>query len=258
MKSRCTVRIFTRFLALACAGWMLAPVSRLAAESLPQNMTSHSGLATLPPEERGDLLMARQEYIAAIEAYREAEPNAVVFNKMGMAYHHMLAFDIAKKDYEHALVIRPDYPEAINNLGAADFAQGRYRQAIHLYRKALKLMPDSAVVAANLGTAYFARHKYSQGMEAYRTAFRLDPSVFQGDNTQIISGPTTSAERAHQDYCLAELFAQSGMKVQAIEYLRKALDEGFADRNRIMSDHVFDQLRNTAEFAQLMGEQKPN
>jgi len=254
MKSRFPVR----HLALACAALMLAPVSRLAAESLPQNTTARAGLDALPAEERGDLLMARQQYIAAIEAYREAAPDAAIYNKMGMAYHHMLAFDIARKDYEHALLIRPDYPEAINNLGAADFAQGRYRQAIHLYRKAIKLMPDSAIIAANLGTAWFAQHKYKRGMEAYRTAFRLDPTVFQNDSSQIISGPTSSAERAHQDYCLAELFAQSGMKAQAIEYLRKALDEGFADRNRLMTDHVFDQLRNTAEFAQLMGEQKPN
>jgi tetratricopeptide (TPR) repeat protein len=253
MKSRFPVRL----LVFACAGFVLAPLPRLAAASFPQSTTTHTGLDTLPAEERGDILMARQEYIAAIEAYREAPQDAQVYNKLGIAYHHMLAFDIARKDYERALLIRPKYPEAINNLGAADFAQGRYRQAIKLYRKALKLMPGSAVIAANLGTAYFARHKYVRGMEAYRDAFRLDPTVFQNDATQIISGPTTSAERAQQDYCLAELFAQSGMRSRAIEYLRKAFDEGFTDRNRVLTDHLFDQLRSTAEFAQLMGEQKP-
>jgi tetratricopeptide (TPR) repeat protein len=255
MKSRCPVRLF-RLLACACAPFLLVPANHLAAEALPQNTTAHTGIDTLPAEERGDVLLARQQYIAAIEAYREAPQDAEVYNKIGIAYHHMLAFDIAKKDYERALLIRPNYPEAINNLGAADFAQGRYRQATNLYRKALKLMPTSAVVAANLGTAYFARHKFARGMQAYRQAFRLDPSVFQNDVTQIISGPTSSAERAQQDYCLAELFAQSGMRSRAIEYLRKAFDEGFADRNRVLTDHVFDQLRSTTEFAQLMGEQK--
>jgi hypothetical protein len=38
--------------------------------------------------------------------------------------------------------------------------------------------------------------------------------------------------------------------------LRKALDEGFKDRNRLMEDQVFAKLRQTAEFAQLMAEQK--
>lgn len=249
MKSRRSVQL----LSIALAGVLCAPL--LPAEAVPQNAT-HQGLQVIPAEERGDILMARQEYIAAIEAYRQAPQNAVIYNKMGMAYHHMLAFDVAKKDYEHALLIRPNYPEAINNLGAAEFAQGRYRQAVKLYRRAFKLMPHSAVVAANLGTAYFARRKFSQGMEAYRTAFRLDPSVFSKDSTQVIAGPTSEADRAQQDYCLAELFAESGMKDQAIEYLRKAFDEGFGDRTRLRSDHVFDQLRKTAEFAALMGEQK--
>jgi tetratricopeptide (TPR) repeat protein len=243
-------------LIFASAGLLLAPSIQATAAPLPQTATAHPGIEGLPPEERGDLYMARQEYISAIEAYREAPQNAVIFNKMGMAYHHMLAFDVARKDYEHALLIRPNYPEAINNLGAADFAQGRYRSAIKLYRRAQKLMPTSAVVAANLGTAYFARHKYTQGMQAYRAAFRLDPSVFDTDSTQVISGPSSAPERARQDYCLAELFAQSGMRAQAIEYLRKAFDEGFSDRNRLLSDHVFDQLRQTTQFAQLLDEQQ--
>lgn len=252
MKSRRSVSLFF----LACCGLLLVPSFCFASASLPQNPTARSGIDALPAEERGDIYMARQQYIQAIEAYREAPQDAQILNKLGMAYHHMLAFDVAKKDYERALLIRPDYPEAINNLGAAEFAQGHYRQSIKLYRRALKLMPDNATIAANLGTAWFARHKYSQGMEAYRIAFRLDPQVFSNNGSQIISGPTTAPERAQQDYCLAELFAQSGMQRQAIEYLRKAFDEGFTDRNRIKSDHLFDQLRKTAEFAELMGEQQ--
>jgi len=199
--------------------------------------------------------MARGEYVAAITAYRDAQPTAEVLNKMGIAYHHMLAIDLAKKDYEKALLIRPNYPEAINNLGAAYFAERNYKKAIRLYRRALELMPHSAVVAANLGTAYFARSKFKPGLEAYRRAFALDPNIFD-NSPQMTVAPLSAADRARQDYCIAELFAQSGMKDRAIEYLRKAFDEGFTDRNRVMEDAVFAQLRQTAQFAQLMAEQK--
>jgi hypothetical protein len=54
------------------------------------------------------------------------------------------------------------------------------------------------------------------------------------------------------DFCLAELYAQAGMKDQAIEYLRKALDAGFNDNKRLMQDQEFASIRKTAEFAQLM------
>jgi tetratricopeptide (TPR) repeat protein len=225
------------------------------AEALSQSPSS-----TPPPamtaEQRGDVFMARQQYLAAIDAYRQAPADAVTLNKLGIAYHHLFALDEARKDYEKALLIRPNYPEAINNLGAAEFAQGHYKQSVRLYRKALKLMPNSAVIAANLGTAYFAHGKYQSGLEAYQTAFRLDPDVFATDSGQIIPGPSESQDRARQDYCLAELFAEAGHQDKALEYLRKALNDGFHDRNRLMGDSDFAQLRKTPEFAQLMAEEK--
>ena len=240
---------------LVLAGLAASPCVFGQGDSLPQSSPSLT-MASLPAEERGDILMARGRYLEAVEAYREASSSAVVLNKMGIAYQHLSAVDLAKKDYEKALLIRPNYPEAINNLGAAYFAKRDYKKAIRLYRKALKLMPDSAVVAANLGTAYFARRDYRQGLEAYELAFRLDPNVFRMDNGTVIPAPSDRADRARQDFCIAELFAQSGNQQQAIEYLRKALNEGFKDVNKIKEEAVFAKLRQTSEFAQLMAEEK--
>jgi tetratricopeptide (TPR) repeat protein len=222
-------------------------VPQIPAPTAPQPMTA---------EQRGDLFMARQQYLAAIDAYRQAPTDAVILNKLGIAYHHLFALDEARKDYEKALLIRPNYPEAINNLGAADFAERHYKQSIHLYRKALRLMPNSAVIAANLGTAYFARGKYRDGLEAYQRAFRLDPNVFGGDMSQVIPGPSEAPERARQDFCIAELFAEAGKQDLALEYLSKALNDGFHDRNLLMQDSDLAQLRKTPEFALLMAEEK--
>jgi len=249
-----TTRRLLAALPLALATLLLRPFSGVA-DAIPQSAPTAPTQA-LSAEERGDLLMARQQYLAALEAYQEAPPNAVTWNKMGMAWHHMQAFDEARKDYEKALLIHPNYPEAINNLGAADFSKGDYRRAIRLYRRALKLMPDSAVVAANLGTAYFARGKYQQGLKAYQKAFTLDPTVFNPDSTESILGPSNPHERARQDYCIAELFARQGDQNLALEYLRKALNDGFDDHTRLLQDSDFAQLRKTAQFAELMAEEK--
>jgi tetratricopeptide (TPR) repeat protein len=210
----------------------------------------------MPPETRGDLFMARGQYVQAVDAYRQTSPmTATAWNKLGIAWHHLSAFDEARRDYQQALLIRPNYPEALNNLGATYFEQKDYGKAIKLYRHALELMPDSAVVAANLGTAYFAKGKYKPGIVAYRKAFQLDPSVFS-DEATVVRGGTSAEDRAQQDYCLAELFAQAGMKESALDYLRRAFNEGFHDRSRLMQDAVFAQLRHTADFAHLMAEQK--
>jgi tetratricopeptide (TPR) repeat protein len=242
-------------LIFSAATLLLLQTSLARAEALPQ-IPTQSAPITMTAEQRGDLFMARQQYLAAIDAYREAPTNAVILNKLGIAYHHLFALDEARKDYEKALLIRPNYPEAINNLGAADFAERQYKQSIRLYRKALKLMPNSAVIAANLGTAYFARGKYQDGLEAYQNAFRLDPNVFDGDMSQVIPGPSEARERARQDFCIAELFAEAGKQSLALEYLRKALNDGFHDKNLLMQDSDLAQLRKTPEFAQLMAEEK--
>lgn len=240
-------------LVVACG--MVVQCHLWGATSTTENASSPS-LQSLPPELRGDLLMVRQQYVEAIEAYQEAPMSAVIWNKLGVAYHHMLAFDEAKKDYEHALRMRPDYPEAINNLAAAYFAERKYKKAIRLYREAEKLLPRSAVIKANLGTAYFAEGKFGSGIAAYQMAFSLDPAVFGADSLATVPGTLTSHERALQDFCLAELFAESGMRDRAIEYLRRALNEGFSDRSQIMQNSVFAQLRKTTQFGELMAEQK--
>jgi len=211
----------------------------------------------LTPEIRGDLAMAHQQYLQAIDAYSQVpDKTAALWNKLGMAYHHLFAMDQARRDYQRALQLRPDYPEALNNLGAIYYAKKNYKKAIHYYEGALRFAPKSAPIYSNLGTAWFARGKVEPGIEAYRTAFALDPKVFQSGSALLVNEALPAHDRAQQDYCLAKLFAESGKNEEAIEYLRKALDEGFTDRRKILEDQTLASLRTTPEFAQLMTEQK--
>jgi tetratricopeptide (TPR) repeat protein len=211
----------------------------------------------LPPEARGDVLMAQRQYMGAIKAYRAVPTkSAVVWNKIGIAWQHLLATDEAKLNYERALRMKPNYSEAINNLGTIYYEKKNYKKAEKLYRRALKLMPNSATVYNNLGAAYFAQGKLRQGTKAYQAAFAIDPSVFSGASSEGISALGSTEQEARQNYCLAELFARAGMTDRAIEYLRKALDEGFRDRKRLMEDRNFSSLRNTAAFAELTGHGK--
>jgi tetratricopeptide (TPR) repeat protein len=211
----------------------------------------------LSPELRGDLAMARQQYLAAIEAYRQAPlDSAQIWNKLGLAYHHVFAIEEAQRDYLRALRIRPNYPEALNNLGAVYYAKGNFHRAEKYYLRALRLNSNSAATYSNLGTAYFAQHKADKGLVAYRTALALDARVFEDAAPQLVSESLPARERAQQDYALAVLFAQSGHSDRAIEYLRKALNEGFDDRKRILDDQTLASVRALPAFTELMCEQK--
>jgi tetratricopeptide (TPR) repeat protein len=241
--------------ALFAAAVGIRAYSQMIRQAAPPDPQSSSP-STLSPEMRGDLAMARQQYLQAIDAYTQ-EPNksAAVWNKMGIAYHHLFAVDQARRDYERALQLRPDYPEALNNLGAIYYAKKNYGKAIRYYGKALQFNQKSAAVYSNLGTAYFARGKVTQGIDAYRNAFALDPRIFDSSSIVLVNEALPAHDRAQQDYCLAKLFAQSGKNQQAIEYLRKALNEGLADRKKILDDQTLASLRATPEFNRLMTEE---
>jgi len=236
------------------AAFLLHPQSSGAAATQSPSWAANPPSRALLPEDAGDLFLARGEFVEAIDAYSRAPYDAATLNKIGVAWHHLSAVSQARMNYERALSLRPNFPEALNNLGATYFAQKQYGQAIRLYRRALQLSPDSAVTAANLGTAWFAEGKSGRGLEAYRNALSMDPTVFDLDSPQIINGPITDEDRARQDYCIAELFAQMGSQDRALDYLRKAFAAGFKDRRHLAQDPAFATLRTTADYASLTGE----
>src|SRR5262249_41061677 len=135
------------------------------------------------PEMRGDIYMARKMYREAIDTFRSGSPkDPVLLNKTGIAYHQLAQLNLARKSYEQALKVKPDYVEALNNLGTVYYSQKSYRRAISWYTKAIKLAPHeprSASIYMNLGTAYFARKRYEQATKAYQTALQLDADVFE-------------------------------------------------------------------------------
>jgi len=210
--------------------------------------------SSLTAEQRADILMARKMYREAVEGYKEGPlDSAVIWNKIGIAYHQMMQMDEARRNYEKALKLNPKYAEAINNLGTVYYARRSFRRAIAQYNKALKLTPNSASIYSNLGTAQFARRKYKEASEAYQKALSLDPEVFEhrSDYGTLLQERTV-AEKARFHYYLAKTYANAGNLERAIRYIRMALEEVFKDRQKLLEEPEFAKLRETAEFKELM------
>lgn len=229
---------------------LAAPGALSRAQTSPGSSLSFPAQLSSAPD--GDLLLARGQFIEAIDAYSHLPVDADTLNKIGVAWHHLSALGQAKKNYEMALSLRPDFPEAINNLGSTCFVERNYREALRMYQRAFALEPRSAIIAANLGTAYFAEDKYSQGLAAYRKAWSLDPSVLDFNPLDMVEGSTPKRVRARRDYSLAQIFAEQGVDDHAIDYLRRAVADGFRDWKRLLRDPAFAHLRDTPEFASLM------
>jgi tetratricopeptide (TPR) repeat protein len=223
-----------------------------------QPLTPRSSLApdrpALTSEMRGDIYMARKMYREAVEMYRQMPADsALTWNKIGIAYHQMLELGTAKKYYEQSVKLNRNYSEAVNNLGTVYYAQKNYRKSISFYKRALKINPHAASVLSNLGTAYFARKKYDQAFQAYQEALAIDPEVFEHRGAAgVILQERSVEERAKFHFYLAKTYAQAGQHERALMYLRKALEEGFRDRDKLKADPEFAKMQDIPEFQELL------
>ena len=142
------------------------------------NQTTSAALPAkrLPPEELGDIFMARKRYREALEQYGHCDQkSAVIVNKMGIAYNQLLDLSRAMKLYKRATRLDPHYSEAFNNLGTIYYSQKSYRRAIHLYKTALRLAPNSATVYSNLGSAYLFKGMIDEALAELVRASELSP-----------------------------------------------------------------------------------
>ena len=255
-------------LACYCLAFCMVPVASVAQQQslrpVPDLRASAgipaSNRAIVPPlttEMRGDIYMARKMYREAIDMYRQGPADSpVLANKVGIAFHQLLVLNIAKKNYERAIKLDPKYSEAINNLGTIYYAQKSYRRSIGYYKRALRYAkPPTASIYANLGAAYFARHDFKRASTCYEQALKLDPEVFEhhgGFGT--LMQERTVEERALFHLYLAKMYAKSGSNERALIYLRKALEEGVKDRNKIPEMPEFATLKTNADFKQLLAD----
>ncbi len=228
------------------------PTSKAAAPSYPA-----PPLPVLTPEETGDLLMARKRYQAAIETYAQIPQKTVgVWNKMGMAQQQMFNLVDAKKCYESAYRLNSKNPDVLNNLGTVYFALKDFANAERFYRKAIKYNPKSALIYKNLGTDLLAENKFKKGWDSYQAALAIDPEVFERVNQYRIEEPTATEKRGAMNYYLAKTYARAGNADRAIDCLRRAINEGFTDRKRIMADTEFASLHGLYAFQELFVSQR--
>jgi len=220
--------------------------------SVPPTAADRPGPIT--PEMRGDIFMARKMYREAIEAFGEGSPkDAVLRNKIGIAYHQLQELPKALKFYEQAVKLNPKYHEAINNIGTIYYTNKSYRRAISQYRKAIAIAPDQASIHSNLGMAYFARNQMERAVVEFRAALQLDPEVFEHHSSYgVLLQERSVTDRAKYHYWMATLYVQGGRNDLAIQYLRKAIEEGYKERKKLGEDPAFASIRELPEFKQLL------
>jgi tetratricopeptide (TPR) repeat protein len=173
--------------------------------------------------------------------------DADLHNRLGICYQRMGNVKEARKAYKRSIDLRDDHAEAWNNLGTLDHACRRYKQAISAYSKAIRLEPRTAVFHKNLGAAWLATGNVDKALEAWSEAYRLEPTVLDSKGIVRMAG----ADLARQYYLYAKLLAARRDTGRALEYLIKALAQGFQDLSRVEHDRDFTSLVADPRYASL-------
>ena len=221
-------------------------------------------MATATPQEleqRGDELRSQKSYLYALDYYGTAlkkQPSSSLLNKIGITQLELQRFHEAGKNFERAIKNDREYADAYNNLGVIYYLQKKHGKAIKQYEKAIKLRQDAPSYFSNLGAAYFSKKEFEKAVAAYNEAMRLDPDIFERTSHTGVQAQMASPEdRAHFDYVMAKLFAQAGNSDRSLQYLRKALEEGYKGIDAVYKDAEFAGLRKDPRFTELMAARPP-
>lgn len=91
---------------------------------------------------------------AVIRSGRQTPENlARAFFNRGRAWADQGQYDRAIPDFDQAIRLDPEYPDAFNNRGVAYSGKGQYERAIVDFDQAIRLDPNYAIAIYNRGLA---------------------------------------------------------------------------------------------------------
>jgi tetratricopeptide (TPR) repeat protein len=211
-------------------------------------------------EKRGDELRAEKLFLDAMDYYqaalkKETQP-ARLLNKMGITELMMQRYGEARKTFERSIKADHHFADAYNNLGVVYYEQKKFGGAIKQYKKAINLDGTSASFYSNMGAALFSRKQFDPAVRAYQKAMELDPDVFERTSRSGVQLPSPE-DRARYDFTVAKLYAKMGLSDRSLEYLKKAMEEGYKDFKDVYKDEEFASLRKDKRFTELMATKVP-
>lgn len=212
-------------------------------------------------EARADELRAEKLYLDALDYYRAAltkVKSPALLNKIGITELMMQRYREAKKSFDQSIKSDHKYADAYNNLGVVYYEEQRFSAAVKEYRRAIAIDATSASFYSNLGAALFSEKQFEPAVIAYQKAMEIDPDVFERTSRGGVQAQLPSpGDRARYDYTVAKLYAKMGLSDRSLEYLRKAMEEGYKDFKNVYKDEEFAQLRKDKRFAELVATRTP-
>ncbi len=146
-----------------------------------------------------------------LEAVKLDPTNSAIHQELALAYRDLEEFQLSLNHFKKALELRPEFPQAwnnmgtvylllrqwdlaincfqmavgdilyrtpnfaYNNLGLAYIKKEQYQEAIASFRKALKSAPSYSPALTNMGIALERMNRWEEAVDTYKNAISVDP-----------------------------------------------------------------------------------
>ena len=111
--------------------------------------------------------------------------SSFLHNIHGGILNELGQFDEAILEFRKAIVIKPDYAPALQNMGSAFKGQGNLQEAIKAYKEALELNPDLFQTMIMLGKCYKELGLISESSHYFELASNRDPEDISGVSLEL-------------------------------------------------------------------------
>ena len=99
-----------------------------------------------------------------------------------MTYQTFNQFDKAIKNYEQSISIKPNYPDACNNIGIVFRALGQLEDAVKYYQMAIDIRPSFAEAHNNLGNTYRELGQLNKALHCYKKVVSINSDLAETHN----------------------------------------------------------------------------
>ena len=116
----------------------------------------------------------KKEMIELLKTAIQIKPDYLeALNNLGVANKDQNDLDKAIAYFQQALKLKPNYPEALNNLGNCFKAQGKLDEALSYYQQALKIKSNYPDALNNLGLTLREKGKLDEAISCFEQALKL-------------------------------------------------------------------------------------
>jgi Flp pilus assembly protein TadD len=209
--------------------------------------------------------------LAAVAHAQQPSAEAIERNNRGIVLLKEGKAAEAANEFRAAVDLAPGYAAAQGNLGFAYEKAGQLDEAMAAYQKLLELEPKNATVLNNLATLYSRTGRHDEAIRRFESLLEREPAnetakrnleaakrnktILQERDDETTRAVRAAEARPHDPraaYDVARLYAQHGDSEQALTWLAKALELGYAQTDFLNVDPAFATLRKDPRFSALV------